>query len=163
MISQSLRNEGAWNRGRVVRLRFKETMKTVVGIFDNARDLDKAIERLARAGFKDTVYDEAIVGGEPGGSGPAVFAPGYGPPAAWGSSAGPEWRPGPGQHAQHAIVKAFRAHLADYDVPEEVIQAYAVTFIHNGEFILVKTDGERAEQAMEILRECGATRVNCHD
>jgi hypothetical protein len=51
-------------------------MKTVVGIFDNARDLDKAIERLARAGFQDTVYDEAIVGGEPGGSGPAVFAPG---------------------------------------------------------------------------------------
>jgi hypothetical protein len=138
-------------------------MKTVVGIFDNARDLDKAIERLARAGFQDTVYDEAIVGGEPGGSGPAVFAPGYGPPVAWGRSAGPEWRPGPGQHAQHAIVKAFRARLADYDVSAEVIQAYAVTFVHNGEFILVKTDGERAEQAMEILRECGATRVNRHD
>jgi hypothetical protein len=60
-------------------------------------------------------------------------------------------------------VKAFRARLADYDVSSEVIQAYAVTFVHNGEFILVKTDGERAEQAMEILRECGATRVNRHD
>jgi hypothetical protein len=138
-------------------------MTTIVGIFDNARDLDKAIERLARAGFQDTVYDEAIVGGEPGGRGPAVFAPGYGPPVAWGSSAAPEWRPEPGQHALHAIVGAFRAHLADYGVPAELIQAYAVTFNHNGEFILVRTDAERAEQAMEILRRCGATRVNRHD
>ena len=57
-------------------------------------------------------------------------------------------------------MEAFKAHLADYDVSAEVIQAYAVTFYHNGEFILVKTDAERAEQAMEILRGCGATRVN---
>ena len=138
-------------------------MTTIVGIFDNARDLDKAIERLARAGFQDTVYDEAIVGEEPSGGGPVVFAPGYGPPAAWGSSAEPESRPKPGQHAQHAIVKAFKAHLADYDLPADVIQAYAITFYHNGKFILVKTDAKRAEQAMEILRSCGATRANWHD
>ena len=37
-------------------------MTTTVGIFDNARDLDKAVERLARAGFEDTVYDEASYG-----------------------------------------------------------------------------------------------------
>jgi hypothetical protein len=92
-----------------------------------------------------------------------VFAPGYGPPAAWGSSARPESRPRPGQHAQHTIVKAFEAHLADYDVPADVIRAYAITFYHNGEFILVKTDAERAERAMEILRGCGATRANRHD
>ena len=138
-------------------------MTTIVSIFDDARDLDKAIERLARAGFQDTVYDEAIVGGEPGGGGPAVFAPGYGPPVAWGGSVEPEWRPKPSQHAQHIVVAAFKAHLADYDVPADVIHAYAVTFNHDGEFILVKTDAERAEQAMEILRECGATRVNRHD
>jgi hypothetical protein len=135
-------------------------MTTIIGIFDNARDLDKAIERLARARFQDTVYDEAIVGEEPSGGGPAVFAPGYGPPAAWGSSVEPKSRPKPGQHA---IVKAFKAHLADYDVPADVIQAYAITFYHDGEFILIKTDAERAEQAMEILRSCGATRANRHD
>ena len=39
-------------------------MTTIVGIFDNARDLDKAVERLTRAGFEDTVYDEAIVAEE---------------------------------------------------------------------------------------------------
>jgi hypothetical protein len=138
-------------------------VKTIVGIFDNTRDLDKAIERLARAGFQHTVYDEAIVGEEPGGGGPAVFAPGYGPPAAWGSSAEPELRPKPDRHARHAIVKAFRAHLADYGLPAEVIEAYTVTFYHSGEFILVRTNASRTEQAMEILRTCRATRVNRHD
>ena len=47
-------------------------MTTIVGIFDNARDLDKAVGRLARAGFEDSVYDEAIVAGEPGNFGAVV-------------------------------------------------------------------------------------------
>jgi len=65
----------AWNKSRVVPLGF---IVTIVGIFDNARDLDKAVERLARAGFDDAVYDEALVEGEAGnGGGPVVFAPGY--------------------------------------------------------------------------------------
>jgi fructose-1,6-bisphosphatase/inositol monophosphatase family enzyme len=38
--------------------------QTIVGIFDNDRDLDKAVERLARARFEHTVYNEAIVGEE---------------------------------------------------------------------------------------------------
>jgi hypothetical protein len=44
-----------------------------------------------------------------------------------------------------------------------LIEAYATTFYHNGEFVLVRTDNERAERAMEILRESGATRVYRHD
>ena len=51
-------------------------MTTTVGIFDTARDLEKAVERLARAGFEDIVYDEGIVGGEAVNVGPTVFAPG---------------------------------------------------------------------------------------
>jgi hypothetical protein len=138
-------------------------MTTIVGIFDNAWDLEKAVERLARAGFEDTVYDEASVSGEPGGTaGPAVFAPGYGPPVAWGSGAEPGWRPKPVHHAQHTIVEAFKAHLADYHLPAEAIDAYAVNFNHNGEFILVKTKPERAAEAMEILRGCGASKVDRH-
>jgi hypothetical protein len=42
-----------------------------------------------------------------------------------------------------------------------VIHAYATTLHHNGKFILVKTDAERAEQAWKSC--CGATRVNRHD
>ena len=36
-------------------------MTTIVGIFDSTRDMDQAVERLAEAGFEDTVYDDAIV------------------------------------------------------------------------------------------------------
>jgi hypothetical protein len=137
-------------------------MTTIVGIFDNARDLDKAVERLARAGFEDTVYDEAIVAEEPSNAGSVVFAPGYAPPIVWGS-AEPNLNPKPDRHARHAIVQAFKAHLADYRLPNDVIEAYATTFYHNGESILVRTDNERVDQAMGILRDRGATRVNRHD
>jgi hypothetical protein len=90
-----------------------------------------------------------------------VFAPGYAPAMVWGS-AEPELRPKRSKHGQDAIVEAFKAHLADYNVPADVIHAYATTFHHNGEFILVKTEAERAKQAMEILLGCSATRVNRH-
>jgi len=134
-------------------------MTTIVGIFDNARDLDKAVGRLAREGFEDAVYDEAIVAGEVGNSGLLVFAPGSGPAVVW-STAEPALPPKP---SQHSIVRAFKAHLADYHLPDGVIEAYATTFNHDGEFALVRTDPKRAEQAMEILRQCGASRVNRHD
>jgi hypothetical protein len=135
------------------------TMTTTVGIFDNARDLDKAVERLARAGFEDTVYDEGIVSGEAVNVGPAVFAPGYAPAVVWGD-AQPASPPKPDHDT---VVRAFRAHLADYRLPQEVIKAYATTFFHGAEFILVKTSAEHADQVMAILRDCGATRVNRHD
>ena len=134
-------------------------MTKIVAIFDNARELDKAVEQLVRAGFEDTVYDEAIVAEEPSNAGMVVFAPGYAPVMVWGS-AEPALKP---KLDQQTIVRAFKAHLADYHLPDEAIEAYATTFYHNGEFVLVKTDNARAEQAMQIVRECGATRVNRHD
>ena len=48
-------------------------------------------------------------------------------------------------------------------LPDEVIEAYAMTFSHSGEFLLVRTENKRAEAAVEILRNCGATRVARHD
>jgi hypothetical protein len=138
-------------------------MTTIVGIFDNTQDLDKAVERLARAGFEDTVYDEVIVEGQAGssGSGPVVFAPGYAPAMVWGR-AKPEARPKRAEHAQHAVVEAFKAHLSKYRLPIEAIHSYAVNFNHNGEFVLIKTKPERAAEAMAILRTCGATKVDRH-
>ena len=49
-----------------IRRRFANTLpkQTIVGIFDNAPYLDKAVERLVRAKFEHTVYNEAIVGEE---------------------------------------------------------------------------------------------------
>ena len=61
------------------------------------------------------------------------------------------------------IVRAFRSHLADYDLPDQVIEAYTATFHHGGKFVLVRTHPQRDEQVVKILRRCGASRVNRYD
>jgi phosphoserine phosphatase RsbU/P len=133
--------------------------QTIVGIFDNDRDLDKAVERLARAGFEYTVYNEAILGEAAINVGPPVFASGVGPAVVWGSA-----EPAlPSRPDHETIVRAFKAQLAHCKLPNEEIEAYATTFSHNGEFVLANTDAERAEQIVAILRECGARQVDRHD
>jgi phosphoserine phosphatase RsbU/P len=133
--------------------------QTIVGIFDNDRDLDKAVERLARAGFEYTVYNEAILGEAAIKVGPPVFASGVGPAVVWGSA-----EPAlPSRPDHETIVRAFKAQLAHCKLPNEEIEAYATTFSHNGEFVLANTDAERAEQIVAILRECGARQVDRHD
>jgi hypothetical protein len=133
-------------------------MVTVVGIFDidNAPDMDKAVERLAAEGFDDTVYDEGIVPEDTGTVAP-VFAPGSAPPVVLDS---PDLPP---KEDLRTIVRAFKTHLAHYHLSDEVIEAYATEFYRNSKFVLVRTDTHRAEQVIEILRECGASRVNRHD
>jgi hypothetical protein len=49
-------------------------MTTIVAIFDDAWNVEKAIEQLSAAGFEDTVYDEAIVA-EQSGSASAIPFP----------------------------------------------------------------------------------------
>ncbi len=123
-------------------------MTTIVGIFDNARDLDEAVEGLAESRIEDTVFDEAIVAeeaGNVGALGMGVLTPHL-----------------PPKPDRHTIIQAFKAHLADYRLPDEVIEGYATTFYHKGKFVLVKTDPQRAEQAIQILRECRASQVNRH-
>ena len=95
-----------------------------------------------------------IVKEEPGSLDPAV--PTLAPQLVLGSDE-PNLLPRAGKHT---IARAFKAHLADYHLPHEVIEAYATTFYHGGKFVLVKTDAERAEQVMKMLQECGATRVD---
>jgi hypothetical protein len=53
-------------------------MTTTVGIFDNMRDLERAVEQLANAGIEDTVYDEAILAQETGPA-PSASTPESGP------------------------------------------------------------------------------------
>ena len=124
-------------------------MTTIVGIFDNARDLDEAVERLAESRFEDTVFDEAIVAEEAGNIGAALGMGVLTPHL-------------PPKRDRHTIIQAFKAHLADYRLPDEVIEGYATTFYHKGKFVLVKTDPQRAEQGIQILRECRASQVNRH-
>jgi hypothetical protein len=132
-------------------------MTTIIGIFDNARDLDKAVNKLARAGFEDTVFDEAIVAEDAGKGDPIVFALGHAAAVPW-EGAHSNLRPKPNRNA---IIRSFKAHLAEYKLPEEVIEGYAIT-LHHSEFLLVKTDAVRADQVMTIMRDNGAVRADRH-
>jgi hypothetical protein len=135
-----------------------------VGIFDNAHDLEQAVAQLASAGFDGTaVYDQATMAQEPGNGAPVgpvpvgpVLAPGV-VPAEVAGSVERDVRDVPN------IVRAFRSHLADYDLPDQVIEAYTTTFYHGGKFVLVRTHPQRDEQVVKILRRCGASRVNRYD
>lgn len=113
-------------------------MTIVVGIFDNARDLDQAIVKLATQGFEDTVYDDAIVAQERG----------FGRPT--------------GEDSQSAHLEAFKRHLEGYHVPDQVIEGYANTFYHGGKFVVVKTNKKRAPEAVAIMGQCQASQVNRH-
>jgi hypothetical protein len=120
-------------------------MTTIVGIFDSTRDMDQAVERLAEAGFEDTVYDDAIVALEAVNVGPIV-APAPVTPVA-PSIAKSDSPPEPDFDA---IVRAFKTRLADYHLPNEVINAYATTLYHCGKFILVRTEF-RARRTMPVV------------
>jgi hypothetical protein len=135
-------------------------MTTIVGIFDDAWNVEKAIEQLAAAGFEDTVFDEAIVAEQPGSAGAIPFrAPGSAPERALGENA-PNLISKPDRRT---IVEAFKAQLGRYNLSHDVINGYATAFIHDGKFIFVQTEPERANQAMKILRDCNSTRVTRHD
>ena len=133
-------------------------MTTIVGIFDNTRDMEQAVVRLAEAGFEDTIYDDAIVAQETETGGPIV-ASGFAQPAL-ASSVRSDL---PTKPNIDTIIRAFKRHLANYHLPNDVINAYATTFHHDGKFVLLKAGSQRSEQVIAILRECGASRVVRHD
>jgi hypothetical protein len=132
-------------------------MTTIIGIFDNARDLDRAVDKLARAGFDETVFDEAIVAEDAGRGDPIVFALGHTPALAWGVT--PHARP---KMNRSTVIRSFKARLAEYKLPDDVIEGYAIT-LHHSEFLLVRTEPTRAEQVVSIMRDCGAARADRHD
>ena len=109
--------------------KIEEAMTTIVGIFDDAWNVEKAVDQLAGAGFEDTVYDEAIVAEQPGSAGAIPFrAPGSAPEKVLGSDA-PNLLAKPDRHT---IVQAFKAQLGHYNLSHDVIGAYATAFLHNG-------------------------------
>jgi hypothetical protein len=135
-------------------------MTTVVGIFDDAGNMDQAVEQLAAAKLDCTVYDESTAAAESGTVGEirSVLPPGAAP--AKGATNDVTSMPtAPDQHTQ---AEDFKATLEDFGLSTEVREAYARTFRHKGKFVFVRTDSEHADQAMGILRSCGASVVDRH-
>ena len=128
----------------------------IVGIFDDSQDLEEADKRLAAAGFEGAVYG-TVSGAEencevtPVAVGP-VLAPGFVP------SDGSEER-----ESELSQIAAFRSDLADCHLRDEVIEAYATAYAHQGRFLVVRTEPECAKYIVPILQECRASRVDQHD
>jgi hypothetical protein len=78
----------AKSKGEELVQKIEEAITTIVGIFDDAWNVEKATEELAAAGFEDTVFDEAIVAEQPGSAGAIPFrAPGSAPERTLGENA----------------------------------------------------------------------------
>ena len=128
----------------------------IVGVFDDSQDLEEADKRLAAAGFEGAVYGAAFGAEEscevaPVAVGP-LLAPGFVPPD------GSEER-----ESGLSEIDAFRSHLADCHLRDEVIEAYATSYSHQGRFLVVRTEPECAKYIVPILQECHASRVDQHD
>jgi hypothetical protein len=137
----------------------KDTAKIesiLVGLFDDAQELERAAERLAAEGFEYTIFDEALATEEP-----CVVDPiPVGPLLAVG--------PIPAQERNtdsdlSAIGRTARSRLVDYHLPDDVIETYATALYRRGKLALVRTEPELADQVTEILRDCRASRVDRHD
>ena len=128
----------------------------IVGIFDDSQALEEADKRLAAAGFEGAVYGAAAGADEncevtPVAVGP-ILAPGFVP------TDGSEER-----ESELSQIAAFRSHLADCHLRDEVVEAYATAFAHEGRFLVVRTEPECVKYITEILQECRASRVDEHN
>ena len=128
----------------------------LVGIFDDAQDLERAAERLAAEGFEYIIFDEALATEEPCNVDPIPVGPvlAVGPVPAQDHNT---------QSDLSAIGRTVRARLADYNLPDDVIETYATALYRKGKLALVRTEPELADQVIEILRDCRASRVDRHD
>ena len=132
-------------------------METViVGIFDDSQDLERADKRLAEAGFEGAVYDRAVGAEESCDVNPVAVGPVLAPGVMATDESGDREFEVPG-------IDVFRSHLADCHLPNEVIDAYATTFAHQGRFLVVRTEPECVKYIMAILQDCHASRVDQHD
>lgn len=107
----------------------------VVGIFDNPQSLDLAVLRLASEDIENTVYHEAFVaeGFLKTCAGPIAVCSGRLADAIAQRASGCD---------SSALVLEFKFQLYDYQLPDEVIEAYATIFGHNGKFVLIEADAD---------------------
>ena len=130
---------------------------TIVAIFDNAVELDRGLTRLAEEGFNDVIAHDGIASNESSDEG--LLRPNF-------EQSTTSEESGSGRKARKvslsAIVNAFKTNLAEHHLSEDVIEGYAVNFVHEGKFGIVDTEPQKAQTAMKIMVECCATRVNRH-
>ena len=155
---------------------------TVVSIFSNRQQAEKAVDELRRQGFDreisiiskdegkyenenfsmkktDSIADSATTGSALGGiaglaAGAGMLAiPGIGPILAMGPIAG---------LLAGAAAGGIAGGLIDLGIPEEESRKYEEQIKQGNTLVAVQTSDDRAQQASEILRENNAEDVKIH-
>ncbi len=130
---------------------------TIVSLFDDSRDLERAVNELNAGGFKERVFDAANVAQEVGHGTSSIFTPAAGP-----VPGGAGLAHGYADDSGEALARAFRDHLSDLHLPGDEIDSLVSSFRHGAMFVVVTTDPSRADAAIEILRNSNASRVERH-
>jgi hypothetical protein len=127
----------------------------IVAVFDNSQDLEETDKRLTAEGFEGVVYDEAVGADESCEVTPVAVGPVLAPSVAPADSSS-------GRESDLPGLDAFRSYLAECRLPEDVIEAYATAYAHQGRFLVVRTEPECIKYVMTVLQECRASRVDQH-
>ncbi len=130
---------------------------TIVSLFDDSLALDRAVTNLSSGGFDERVFDASIVSREVGHGVSPLFTPGTGP--APGSAGLAHSYP---DDSREEVSRTFRSHLNDRGIPDDEVDAYVTNFEHGAKFVIVAVEPKRATEAMELLRNAGASRVDRH-
>jgi hypothetical protein len=128
----------------------------IVAVFDNSQELDEADKRLTAEGFEGVVYDEAVGADEACEVTPVAVGPLLAPSVAPTDD-------GSRPEADLPGLPAFRSYLAECHLPDDVVEAYATAYAHQGRFLVIRTEPECVKHIMRILQGCRASRVDQHD
>ena len=135
-------------------------MTTIIGIYDDSLKLEKTIEQLTSKEFKEEVIDpnNLIQKSEH----PAPLGPGISPIP--GVTAGNPTAAIPKNTAaaQQEADRILRDRLDRLHLSDKQIDHYTSIFNHEGKLLVVESDSERASEAVDIMRNNGASQVYEH-
>jgi hypothetical protein len=141
-------------------------MTTIIGMFDNDADLERALNQLNKAGFEDdlrvidparttrpNVSDETLLGGIGAANSPTVTGTGNPLPFVAPFVATDE-------NSQEEDVLGI---LGGYDLEQDEAEYYFQRIQKGGKLIIVKTEGEHQDFVRDVMRRAHAQQWTGRD
>ncbi len=132
-------------------------MAIVIGVFDEQSAVENVVNKLAASGFEEHVFEPSSLSQESGGSMPRTHVAGTPPTPGSTGLAGLY-----SEEGRQELLQSFREHLEKLDLADDQVRHYVEVFDHGGRFVTVKTDSQRVEEAMSIMRAAGGSQVHHH-
>jgi len=125
-------------------------MSAIIALFDDDQALTKALDRMAKEGYKENV--EVVT--------PPVRGGGAGTGAAVASPVGTT-----GSQAGGAVVNVgdYPSALRHANLDDEEKAFYWRSVSEGAEMVTIDVDDDRQGKVLELLKELGATRVHTND